>query len=331
MKFKEIIGIDISKNTFDVVIHGKKEKLLFNNKQKGFKSLLKKVDKISTVNPEQRIYILEHTGLYSYQISNFFSERNIPFMLVPGLEVKRSLGITRGKSDEIDAKKLALYGYRLRDELKATVMPEELILSIKRLSTLRTRLIKQAAGFKASLKEYKRVLKQKDNKVLIDIQKKMINCLNTKIAAIDKEIDNLIKSDPKLIMQFKLLITIKGVGSQTAINMIIYTNGFTKFATWRQFASYCGIAPFPNQSGTSIRGRTKISHLANKKLKTLLDLCAKSAIQYNSEMRMYYQKRVSEGKNKRSTINIIRNKLLSRMFAVIKRNTPYVDVYKYAA
>jgi len=76
---------------------------------------------------------------------------------------------------------------------------------------------------------------------------------------------------------------------------------------------------------------TKINNLANKKLKKLLDLCAKSAIQHNHEMKIYYNKRIEKGKNKMSTINIIRCKLVARIFATIKRETPYVDTFKYAA
>ena len=113
--------------------------------------------------------------------------------------------------------------------------------------------------------------------------------------------------------------------------MIAYTDNFSKFENWRKFASYCGIAPFPYQSGTSIKGRTKVSHLANKKLKAIINMCAIYAIQHKPEMKAYYQKRVEQGKNKMSTINIIRNKLIARVFAVVKRKTPYVDTYKFAA
>ena len=73
------------------------------------------------------------------------------------------------------------------------------------------------------------------------------------------------------------------------------------------------------------------SHLANKQLKAMFNLCAVSAIQHNTEMKQYYQKRVVQGKNKMSTVNIIRNKSLARMFAVVKRQTPYVDNLKYTA
>ncbi|SDC82539.1 Transposase IS116/IS110/IS902 family protein, partial [Algoriphagus faecimaris] len=100
--------------------------------------------------------------------------------------------------------------------------------------------------------------------------------------------------------------------------------------SWRKFASYAGTAPFPNQSGT-YRGRTKTSKLANKRIKTLLTLCAGTAIQYSTEMKTYYTRRINEGKSKMSTLNIIRNKLLARAFAVVNRNSNYVDTLKYAA
>ena len=113
--------------------------------------------------------------------------------------------------------------------------------------------------------------------------------------------------------------------------MIVFTDNFSKFENWRKFASYCGVAPFAYQSGTSIKRRTKVSHLANKKLKAIINMCAISAIQHNPEMKLYYQKRVEQGKSKMSTVNIIRNKLIARVFAVVKRQTPYVDTLKYAA
>lgn len=106
-------------------------------------------------------------------------------------------------------------------------------------------------------------------------------------------------------------------------------NSFPKFKTWRKYASYCGIAPFPNTYGTSIRGRTKVRNLANKKLKSLFDLCAKSAIQNNPEMKIYYHNRVEQEKNKMSTINIISCKLMARVFAAINRQTMYVNSLKF--
>ena len=166
---------------------------------------------------------------------------------------------------------------------------------------------------------------------MFEIQQRMIDYGSKQIERVEKQMDDIIKNDKDLKQIYQLITSIKGVGSQTALFLIVITNGFTKFKNARKFASYCGIAPFPNSSGTSIRGKTKISHLANKKIKSLLDLCAKVAIQHNSEMKQYYQRRLALGKNKMSTINIIRNKILARIFAVVERKTPYVDFMKYAA
>ena len=205
------------------------------------------------------------------------------------------------------------------------------IIALKRLLSLRERIVKQRAGYKASLKELSEILSKSENKLLIKTQKNIINSLTKEVNTIEKEIEKIILEDGELKKQYELIITIKGVGKQTALYMIVFTEGFKKFDCWRKFASYCGIAPFTNSSGSSIRGRTKISNLANKKIKSLLDLCAKSSIQFNEEMKAYYNKRITQGKNKMSTINVIRNKILARIFAVINRQSPYVNLMKYAA
>jgi len=159
----------------------------------------------------------------------------------------------------------------------------------------------------------------------------MIVELTKQINKINTQMQSIIDQDISLKETYKLVTSVKGIGMQTAIMIIVFTDNFSKFENWRKFASYCGIAPFPYQSGTSIKRWTKVSHLANKKLKAIINMCAISAIQHNPEMKVYYQKRVEQGKSKMSTVNIIRNKLIARVFAVVKRQTPYVDILKYAA
>jgi len=330
MKISDVIGIDVSKLTIDMVAHGNQKHGLFENSDKGFKDMCKCALENSRACKDETMFVFEHTGLYSHNLGIYLDGQGIAFNIVPGLEIKRSLGITRGKNDKVDAKKIAKYGYRLRDEMEPCGLPSEDLEKLKRLLALRDRLVKQNASYKASLKEMKSVFVQSGNKVLFGIQEKMIKYLGKQIDAIEKEMGDIVKSNIKLKGQYDLITSIKSIGPQTALSMIVYTDGFTKFKNWRQFASYCGTAPFPYSSGTSIKGRDKVSHLANKKLKSLLDNCAKVALIYNAEMKLYYEKRVSEGKNTKSTRNIIRNKLLARIFAVVNRGTPYVETMKFA-
>ena len=331
MKIKQTIGIDISKLTFDVRMYSNQFYRVFDNTTKGFKELMKWINKNNPIPKENTLFVLEHTGIYSEELSLFFSKNDIPFSLVPGLEIKKSLGISRGKNDKVDATKIALYAHRLRDEIKLSKAPSNEISQIKRLLTLRERLVKQRAGHKSTLKEQKRIYQKKENKLLLETQEKIIKYLSKQIINIELEMKQIIKEKQELNQLYNLIVSVKGIGNQTALFMIVTTNGFTKFETWRKYASYCGIAPFPNTSGTSIRGRTKVSNLANKKLKSLFDLCAKSAIQFNPEMKLYYHKRIDQGKNKMSTINIIRCKLMARVFAAVKRQTPYVNTLNFIA
>ncbi len=331
MEIKEVIGIDASKLTLDCCIHNNGAQEIFDNAPEAIAAMVNWSLDTSGLDKEELLFVFEHTGLYTHRLIQYLGGNDYLFHVVPGLEIKRSMGIARGKDDKADAKRIALYGYRTREEIKPYQMPGESLARLKRFMSMRRKLVAQRAGHIATLGEQQRILDKEREPLLFEVQQQVIATLDAQVSAIEKELGRIIEQDPGLRALYRLLTGIKGIGGVTARFLIVYTVGFTAFGTWRKFASYCGIAPFPNRSGTSVRGRTKVNHLANKEGKTLLNLCASSAIQCNPEMRAYYKRRVEEGKNKMSTLNIIRNKLLARAFAVVNRGTPYVDTMKYAA
>ena len=138
---------------------------------------------------------------------------------------------------------------------------------------------------------------------------------------------NIVNSNRELKELFDLATSIPGVGPILTLKLIVYTKMFTKFKNNRQLACYCGVAPFEHSSGTSIRGKTGVSKFANMDLKSTLHMAAISSVQHNPELKVYYERKVKEGKNKMSAINAVRNKLLTRIVAVVKRKTPYVSIY----
>lgn len=329
MDTKEVIGIDVGKQKNEALIHTKQKVLEFDNNATGFRKMERWVLKNTAYQKQQLMFAFEHTGLYSYPLSLFLTEKQYLYIVLPGLELKRSMGITRGKTDKIDAKRIALYTYEKREKLKPFELPQKEIIQIRRLISLREKLVKQRAGYKGALGEYKHFLKKKDNEMLFVVHEKMIKEFSKQIEKVEEKLDEIVKHNDQLKQMYDLIISVKSVGRQTALFMIAFTNGFTLFKNWRKFATYSGIAPFPYSSGTSVRRRARVSNLANKRIKSLLDLCAKNSIQYNQEMKLYYQRRIEEGKSKMGTINIVRNKLLSRIFAVVERGTPYVNTMKY--
>jgi transposase len=264
-------------------------------------------------------------------LSVFLDSHNIAFAMVPALEIKKSLGITRGKSDKVDAQRIALYAVEKGDRLKPTILPGEIITRIRDLLSLREKLIKHRTAYKNGITDMNDCYRDGETFMIKDIQKNLIKSLNEPILKIETQILQLIKSDPALYKNFRLIISVKGVGKILGFHLIAFTNNFTLFATARAFACYCGLAPFGYSSGTK-NGKTRVHPFANKQLKALLNLAARSVISKRGEFSNYYNKRINDlGKNKMSTLNIICNKILFRVFAVVARQTPYIDLSKYAA
>lgn len=330
-EFTNTIGIDVSKGTLDLHDHVHEFEMQVSNNATGFKELWQWVRKNNT-DLSKVLFCFEYTGMYSLPLAMHLTEQNQFYAMVPGLEIKRSVGISRGKNDRADAKIIARYAYLRKNEIKIYQLPSKQLLELKSLLSLREKMVSQRAGYQASKKEMKSFFKIiKTSSVLFEAQEQIIKELNKQILRVEKQMIELINQDEHLKKTFNLVTSVKGVGLVVGITMIVYTNCFTSFNDWRKFACYCGIVPFEYQSGISIKGRKKVHPFANKRLKALLSNAACSSIQHNPEMKLYYERRVKEGKNKMSTQNIIRNKIVARVFAVVTRGTEYVDTLKYAA
>lgn len=330
-KFTNTIGIDVSKKTLDIHDYVHQLANQVSNDLVGFKELLKWAAK-SNIDLSKVLFCFEHTGMYSLPLALYLTEQKQPYVMESGLEVKRSLGISRGKNDQADAQAIARYAYLRREEIEVHQLPSKKLLELKTLLSLREKMVSQRAGYQASRKEMKAFLKiVKTSSVVFEAQEQLVKELTKQILKIEKQMVDIIAKDEHLKKTFDLVTSVKGVGLVLGTTMLVYTNCFTAFSDWRKFACYCGIAPFEYQSGTSIKGKTKVNHFANKRLKSLLSNAACSSIQHNPEMKLYYEKRIKEGKNKMSTQNIIRNKIVARVFAVVKRGTEYVDTLKCAA
>ena len=329
MKLQHIIGADLSKKSIDLVCHLQNTHIQIENSVAGFNDLLRWF-KQQKINVSKIMIVMEHTGFYSYCFEKFLHQHQLSFCKVNALAIKRSLGIVRGKTDKIDAARIAAYGYEKKDKLTVDVPASDALKRLQMLHSVRDRLVRQRASLICAIKEYRHIkIPEKD--IIIQAQLQLIKNFDRQIEKLVTVIEAIIDEDKSLKQNFNLLQSIKGVGKVVALAIIIKTHNFTRFTNARKFACFCGTAPFEHSSGTSIRKKSRVSHLADKQMKTLLDLAAKSAIQYDKELREYYSKRTEAGKSKMSTINVVRNKILYRMFAVVKRQTPFLENYLQAA
>jgi len=324
-KTTQIIGADLSKSTIDLFYNGSQSHIKIKNNAAGFKELLDWFT-MQKINLHSAVLVMECTGLYSFHFENFLHSHSIKFTKVPALAIKRSLGLTRGKNDKIDARRIARYGFEKFDTLSLQNPQDPVLQRLQLLHNSRERLVKHRASLICALKEYRIVLKSSDP--IIHSHLKLIKEFDLQIKNLDQALQKQINESGESVKRnFELLTGIRGVGKVVATATLIKTRNFTSFKNGRKFSCYCGSAPFEHSSGKSIRKKTRISHLADKSMKTLLTLSAKSAIQHDKELKEYYQRRTEMGKSKKSTINVVRNKIIHRMFAVIKRQTPFVEQY----
>jgi transposase len=332
MSFTHFIGIDISKKTFDLALicENAPDKALtakFSNNHKGIVRLEQFIRKQELVK-QQVLFCIEHTGLYCRVLSNYLVENQYAVWLEMPAQILRSLGIQRGKTDQVDAKRIATYALTFRAKARLWQPPREEVQKIHDLMALRDRLVESRKSILTPIQELEATGLEEVAATLRKHCQKSIESLDKEIKQIEKELDEIIDKDTNLKNKYKLARSVPGIGKITAMTLLYFTNEFTLFRTAKELACYCGVAPFARESGTSVRGKTRVSNFANKVLKKLLHMASMAAISSDKELKAFFERKVAEGKNKMLVLNAIRNKLLHRLVAVIKRNSPFQSEYE---
>ena len=319
------VGVDLSKLKFDVVLRTRSEELghrVFANNKSGIMKFITWLVGQDGFSFEQTLICMEHTGLYSRELVKELVNREAFVWLESFLQIKKSLGLTRGKSDKIDSSRIAYYAEKYSDKARLVQSNNEVLQQLQDLLAARDRLLKTVGQLQKPLKELKRI-DSSSSQDLERINRPVILQLKNSLKQIKTELITVINSDERVKRQYLLATSVKGVGMVLAVQLMVYTHGFTRMQNGRQLACYAGVAPFEHTSGTSIKGRTHTSNFANMLLKSTLHLAAISSIQHNPELKKYFDRRVAEGKNKMCVINAVRAKLLYRILAVVRRGTPY--------
>jgi transposase len=326
---KHYIGIDISKNWLDVSVISplleQPAEIKCDNSLVGLKKLKLTLKRRGIILNKSTLVTCEHTGLYKKTLVDFLVREKSLLCIEVAQRIKKSLGIQRGKNDRIDALRIAEYSTRHFKSLVMWKNPRKVILRLRDLTRNRERITKTINMLQVPLNDLKCFYTASEHSFFEKLNREALLGLRTTLVQLEAEISKITKADKKVSAQLNLLLSIPGVGLVTALSLICCTYEFTICKTANQLACYAGIAPFEHTSGSSVRGKSRVSHIANKKLKALLHLGALSQIKTAGAFRGYYERKVAEGKNKMLVINAVRNKIIHRVAAVINRGTPYLS------
>jgi len=263
---------------------------------------------------------MEHTGIYNMPLISYLHGVKAMIWIESGSQISKSMGLVRGKNDKVDSLRIAQYALSKQFKMKLWTPGREVIQQLSLLLTQRSRFIKAKKQLCVPVEEQKSFLNKSALKLLIEHNKKPVAALMEAINKIEKQLMEIIKQDQNLTRLYKIVTSVVGVGMVTALHMITTTNEFLNIQEAKKYACYSGVAPFEHSSGSSIRGKTRVSHMANKKMKTLLHMASLAAIQIKGQIKEYYDRKVSQGKSKMSVLNAIRNKIILRVFACVKQN-----------
>jgi transposase len=329
---KKFVGIDVSKLWFDVAVVKSPDVVQnihkqFSQNADGFKKMVSWLVEQDVLLNDQTLFCMEYTGIYNTPLVNFLVKQQVQLWVEMPLRIKKSEGLQRGGDDRVSALKIAMYAYRHQD---AKQLWKPLVSSIERIKLLiaqRDRIMNAVTQLSVPVQELAECGCIAEAKAMEKIQKSSLRQLQKAKDTIEQSIREIVADDTLIARRVNQVQSIQGIGPVTAVALLAYTKGFTSFDNAKQLACYCGVVPFSKSSGISVRYKPKVSPHANKKLKKLLHLCALSAIKNDKEIKAYFERKVNEGKNKMSVLNAVRNKLIHRVFAVIRDDRFYQQDY----
>jgi len=309
-------GIDISHLVFDVT-DSDGVYYQFKNNISGFKKFVKLLNTNSHC-------VMEATGYYHYQLAYYLLEFGVKVSVENPLSVKRfiQMKLSKVKTDKSDSRLICAYAKQV--ELKLWQGNSKHQIECLQMIRLLSILSKQSTMFKNKLH---------GESVLGNPSKVVVSCLKRSLKHIQKElkmIEDKLLALVKQVHQDVLtrLKSIPGIGNKTALMLVVLTDGFDRFTSASELCSYAGLTPVIRQSGSSVKGRPRISKIGNQKLGNLLFMCSFNACKYNKACKAIYDRIVAKGKSKKLALIAVCNKLLKQAFAIAKSGLIYDDNYR---
>ncbi len=311
MNYEKWVGVDVSKDVVDIAIFDGIQHLhsQIKNEKKSFIKFLSKLKKVEAYH-----FTIEATGVYHLVLFTTLIDYGFSVSIVNPLIIKRysDMKMMRAKTDIVDAKLIALYGFEQKPKL--SYLPDKLQAKIfalfkavrifqKNITSLNNRLLALEAC-------------KSEHKIILQEIKRNIRSNERSIEKLEGAITEIINDNFDDLN--KRLLQIPGVGPKTSSMIIGYFGNFENFETAKQVVSFIGLNPNPRVSGKSVNRGSNISKKGNTLLRKVLYLAALSAKVHNPDCRNLYERLLSNGMSKVKAQVAVAHKLLRQIFAIAK-------------
>jgi len=315
-KDRQYLGIDISKDVFDVCDNTGKF-YQFKNSISGFKKLGKLLG-------SNAVCVMEATGYYHIRLAYYLLELGVGVSVVNPLKIKRyiQMNLSKIKTDKSDSKMIQQYGQDCNPKLwNGQSKTQQECLQLIRMLSIYSKQSTQIQN-----KIHGEEVLGNPSKAVVQSLKRSLRHLRKEMEVLEKVLQEKVKKEYR--ESLTLLKSIPGIGNKTALMLLVFTDGFQRFESAKELCSYAGLTPMIKQSGSSVKGRSRISKMGNPKLRNLLFMCSFNACKYNRACKALYDRIVAKGKSKKLALIAVCNKLLKQAFAIIKNGIPFDQQYK---
>lgn len=338
---KIVIGIDISKEKIDagaVCAKNIQDGLVklghevFENRPAGFRRMLVWARRLAPgTSLDEILFCCETTGGYDRALCDYIYSKNLDIWREGALQIKRSMGVRKGKDDKADSFMIAEYAVRNIDKAVVYESPSSTIRELKSLFLYRHKLVQEKAEKRVRATHLADTApKSKSMSFILRDARKSIKALEKSIRECEAQIKELIRSDEELMRTYNHLVSVKGVSIVNATALIAYSNNFRNIDTANRMASYYGIAPFRERSGTSIDRKACVKYYSSSLLRATITQAAECTVKEGGIYRSYFQRLKAAGKPYGVILNNVKNKLIHLMFALVRNDTDYSADYETA-
>ena len=337
---KIVVGIDISKEKIDASAIDVRDSQLgvvkldyqvFENRPMGFRRMLAWARHlIKGVGLEDVLFCCETTGGYDRCLCDYIYAKGQDIWREGALQIKRSMGVRKGKDDKADSLMIAEYAMRHMDKAVIYETPSGTIRELKALFLYRHKLVQERTEKKVRMTHLaETAAKSKSMSFILRDARKSVKALDKSIKQCEKQILELIKSDEKLMKSYGHIVSVSGIGIVNATAFIVYSNNFKGITTANKIASFWGCASFRDKSGTSVDKKAYVKCYSNSLLKAYLTEAAEWTIKENGIYHDYYLRLKAEGKPYGVIINNVRNKLIHLVHSLVVNDTDYEKNHEF--
>ncbi|MDF7810579.1 IS110 family transposase [Hymenobacter sp. YC55] len=309
-----VVGIDVSKASLAIcsLCQEQVQHLEVSNSKAGFQQVVKACG-------AHCLFVMEATGTYYLSLAYYLHEQGGQVAVLNPLVIKRfiQMHLSKSKSDRKDAQWLLRYGQQ--QAVKIWQPDEQVLVECRQLEQLNEQLLKQKTMISNSLE----ALQQQPviSKAALKRLQQILKALTKQVQEVEAELLALLEQ--RFHTEMTLLCSIPGIGRKTAGMLLLFAGGFTRLDNYRQLIAMAGLSPREHTSGTSIRGKVRITKMGGGLIRGKLFMCSFSAKKTNAACKAIYERLVAKGKNGKVALIAVCNKLLKQAFAIVKSGVPY--------